>query len=62
MQMPSPGEEMGPLAKKVGWKEKCMDSRSLAPIWKTEPRLKICARKFRATLDRIVPVSRESAS
>jgi len=30
MNIPPPGMEMGHLAKKMGWKEKWMDSRSLA--------------------------------
>jgi hypothetical protein len=30
MHIPPPGMEMGQLAKKLGWKEKWMDSRSLA--------------------------------
>jgi len=27
MRIPPPGEEMGQLGKKMGWKEKCMESR-----------------------------------
>jgi hypothetical protein len=32
MDIPSPGMKMGQLANKLGWKEKWMDSGSLATI------------------------------